>query len=1441
MQIVVHDGTDRRELDVQLNDPDATVADLAAAIDPRGMSSHELIVDDHVVAPDLGLGECGLHDGADVAVAASGPRPEPAPPGWTLDVVGGLDAGRRVPLAAGTSVVGRDGDAGVALASDTLSRRHAEITLHHAGHVTARDLGSLNGTWLNGQPIEGDTAVEDDDTLQLGALQVRARSPRTDDRPVAVDPRRHTGPAGTIPFNRPPRHNARSSTESIEPIEPPAAPRERGANAAFNIVAFVAPLIFAAVLYVGTGQVGFLAFSLLGPVMMVGNWIQGKITGRRGTRREHERFQTELAAFRSALFDVAAATSAHSGEANPDPAEVVRRATLPSTRLWERRPRDTDFLTLRVGVGDVPWTPPVEGIDKQTPDEVSAAVDSARIIPRSPVTVELAGGGVVGIVGDRPSALAVARSLLCQAAVHHGPADLPVVVLTHDGPAWDWAKWLPHTRDPANARARLLAADSEQSTRLVDPWIARDRDRTSEREREQQHGPTLFAVVDDETLTEGRRAPVRALLRGDAGPVSGIVIAGSRDRLPSMCTTVIEIRKSTGEATALHVPGLGRRIDRFLAAGMAEDTARACAQALARFEDPELAVVGAGLPDLVRLLALLGLDTVDADGVLAQWQAAGVDPALRAPIGVADDGVLTIDLRTDGPHGLVGGTTGSGKSELLRTLVAGLAAGVDPDHLTFVLIDFKGGSAFDECARLPHTVGLVTDLDEHLAARALRCLEAELRHRERVLRDAGATDLSAYLHAGTGKEPLPRLVVIVDEFATLKAELPDFVDALIGVAQRGRSLGVHLILATQRPSGAVSDNIRANTNLRIALRVQDDGDSSDIIDRPDAARLPRHAAGRAYVRLGAGEVVAIQTALATAPRTATEMAPVDLAPFRFGPSVRPAAASAIGEAPDEAGDTDLGVLVTAIAEAHRHSGRPDPRRPWPEPLPPFVDLDDLMSWADRSDVDPATVIVGLADDPDHQTQYPVGWRPDHGNLLVYGIGGAGTTTALATIALGLAHRNPPDRVHLYAIDAGAGELAAIEPLPHTGAAIVANERERQIRLIRFLRAELDRRRQLPAHARADLPLIVVLVDGFAAFSAEYRDVAGTQLLDEFQRVFADGPEVGIDMVITADRAGAIPSSMGSLVRQRLVMRLADAYDYTGVGVSDRHVPAFPPGGAILTEAQLVIQVATPADGLAAAAARVAARHPAPSSPPPPIGELARDVSLTAIDDVAELDQRPWRIPIGIAEGDLGPARLVVHESEHALVVGPARSGKTTTLATLAETWRAACPDGALVTIAPARSPLRGMVTPDHDIAPGALDAELPSVIDGRQRSTLLLIDDADAIDDETGRLDELLSEDRPNLFVVAAGRAESLRSTFSHWTRSLRESALGVLLQPNLDLDGELLGVSLPRRVPLAMPVGRGFVVNGGELEIVQVARPLSEYDRIGAPLRARTDARSRS
>ena len=1453
VQIVFDDGAGRRELDVRVNVPIASVADLAHTLDATGAPTpRPLLIDGRRVDPDLGFREAGLHEGAVVRFADDSDRAAPSDDDGDggdggavgLAIVNGLDAGRRFGLPPGRTVLGRAPSCEVVLGHGTVSQRHAAVTRSAAGAVRVEDLDSHNGTWLAGTAVTGATDLPAGVPLRVGALELELRPHDTSDRPRHLDPSRHTSAAGTIAFNRPPRTVAPPPAAQVTLPQPPRSGSGKGS---LSVASIVAPLVIAGASFAIMKSPQYLLFAGLSPLMAIGNAIESRRRGRRTERSEKERFRRELRELDERLASSAVAERDRRRAAYPDPVEIMRRVTLPSTTLWERRPDHADYLQLRIGTGDVAWEPPVvERRGVPPADEVAEALRAASRLERTVVPVELADGGVVGIVGDRDAALALARSLLCQIAVLHGPADVPTMVLTTPaaGADWDWAKWLPHTRG-ASGVDRMLSSRPDLSTRMVEARLEaagatngrrRPSSASASGEARSPQGPTLLVVVDDEALTAGRRAPTRNLLRGDGGAVAGIVIAASADRLPALCTAVITMDGPDGTAHLL-LPKLGTRVDSLLACGLSDATARDCARTLACYEDPELDLVGAGLPGSIRLLPLLDLDPCTPEAIRARWARAGASPTeVAAPIGATESGVFTVDLVADGPHGLVGGTTGAGKSELLRTMVAGLATGLDPDHLTFLLIDFKGGSAFDECAKLPHTVGIVTDLDEHLAERALRCLEAELKFRERTLRDAGAVDLPDYLRSTAAlpssapAPPLPRLIVIIDEFATLKAELPQFVDALVGVAQRGRSLGVHLLLATQRPQGAVSENIKANTNLRIALRVQDRSDSTDIIDVADAAAIPRTAPGRAYVRLGPGEVAAIQTALSTGAHSDDALQPVDVAAFVYGPLPRaPAPAPAPGDTAGagEEGETDLTVLVAAISGAFEASGRPPPRRPWPDPLPGDVDLDDVIALAAATaDGPPRFVPLAMADDPDAQTQYPTGWVPEHGNLVAYGIGGSGGTTLLTTLALSLARRHGADDVHLYGLDFGARELEALAPLPHVGAIVTAAERERQTRLVRYLRDELARRRQAGLASVGEEPMLVLLIDGWSALAAEYNDVAGGPALEALQRIVADGPEVRIYTIITADRPNAVPASVASSIRQRLALRLADASAYTLFGIRSTAVPEMLPGRALVGGTGQVVQIARPAGGVAAAVASIVAATPlpAPARAPRPIRTLGNDIRLADLGDAAAaLGARPWTIPVGIAEETLSPASLVVYQGEHALVAGPARSGKTTALLTVAAVCRVARPDLTVLAVAGPRSALSYDDLVDEVIAPTAIGTDLAARVEAAAATagaTLLLVDDAEAVDDAGDTLVGLTKSDRADLLVVVAGRNDGVRSGYTHWTRQLRRSKLGILLMPDVDYDADLLGTPIPRRPPVPITPGRGYLVNTGHATLVHLARP---------------------
>jgi S-DNA-T family DNA segregation ATPase FtsK/SpoIIIE len=589
----------------------------------------------------------------------------------------------------------------------------------------------------------------------------------------------------------------------------------------------------------------------------------------------------------------------------------------------------------------------------------------------------------------------------------------------------------------------------------------------------------------------------------------------------------------------------------------------------------------------------------------------------------------------------------------------------------------------------------------------------------------------------------------------------------------------------------------------------------------------------------------VQTALSTGVTAARESAaPLSLAPFVFG------ASSAAGDGPADDGPTDLQRLVSAAGEAVQAGGFSPPRRPWPDPLPGEISLGAFPETADfgLQTATPGLPVLGLADDPDRQAQYPVGWDPGAGNLLLFGAAGYGTTSALSALALSVARAYPPDAWHIFVMDLGAGDLAPLAGLPHTGAYIGPAERERQTRLIRLLRNELDRRKSGgsgPAGAirGGRRPEWLILIDNFAAFLADYtKDAAGTRLTEDLQRVYADGPTVGIRFAVTADRAGAVPGPWAALTQQKLLFRLADPGDYGNFDVPRNAVPSPVPGRAVVAATRQVIQVAWPGADLTDAVAQASSRWPGTRREAPAVGLLPAGVRMSELGVAARLPGpapagpasgalasgapspgtaapgEPAWIPAGIGDGSLTPVGLELYEHEHALIAGPPRSGRSSALCAIAQAIAASPAAPATLALVPRRSPLRDSPYVRRVVTSCAdLDAAVQEHAGG---PLVILADDADSADDPAGLLERLMKPPHAHVTVIAAGRSDTLRRSFGHWTQKVRESRCGVLLMPDYDLDGDLLGVTLPRMNRLASLPGRGFLCVGGAVEGVQVAMP---------------------
>ncbi|WP_432477901.1 FtsK/SpoIIIE domain-containing protein [Nocardioides sp. GXQ0305] len=1448
MRLAVELDGVRHEVETSQHAETATLADLVEAVCGTQVPGDEpLWVDDAEHTANARLSDLLLLEGTRVARS---PRGTPQTfRGWVAIMSGGLTAGRTVAVPTKRALlIGRSPQADLTVDSASASWSHA--TVEHATETVGeepeepaegkkakaddepkpapetrdglriKDDGSTNGTFVDGVKVpEEGIFVTGDAVVVVGGSAITLRRDLAETPAPAPGSLHNVTTAGTAPFNRPPRPGR---PPAADPVVPPAH-KDPPPPSRFSMATVVAPLLLAVVMVMMMGP-RMAVIALMSPVIAVGTWWEQKRRRRTDVEEEEERFTAALDSFRDDLDEATSTERARRRDEVPDPASVIRRAALPTTKLWQRRPGAGELLRLHAGVGDVRWDPPLDSQSgTKLEDEVREVVTGTRVLA-APVEVDLTDAGVVGIVGDREGALAVARSLVCQATVHCGPADLTVGVFCDTGrdEAWQWTTWLPHVRHVGDgAGGQWLSAQRGRSEALL----------RSLRDGIDSHiTPAVLLVIDSDVLTEGRDAPARSLLghgrptdsglvHQDRGTqVSGIVIAANEEQLPASCTTVVRVQ-ADAHGTVTRPDDL-TTVDDVILAGLDIDTARRCATDLARFDDPELVVPGAALPGLVRLSPLLGLEEMTAEAIRKSWAASS---RISTPVGVGESGSYEIDLVRDGPHGLVGGTTGSGKSEFLRSLVAGLAARNDPTRLTFILIDFKGGAAFATCERLPHTIGTVSNLDEQLADRALRALEAEMHYRQRVFAEAGEgiDNLDAYL-ATNPERPMPRLLLVVDEFAMLAKEYPDVLSSLVSVAAVGRTLGVHMILATQRPAGVVNEDILANTNLRVALRVQSRDDSVNVVGVPAASAIGRTQMGRAFVKLGQDDITPVQTALVTGRAEASASTLVDAHPIGFGEVLE---RSEPRTPVDEEAPTDLDLLIDAVVAANSDAGYAPPRPVWPEPLGEHLEL--AVTQPVGSDVRSvgsvagATVQVALADDPDRQRQIPVGWDLDRGNLLLLGIPGSGTSTALATIALTLAAEHAPDDLDLIVLDMGSRDLEPLTGLPHTAAYVGSGSaaREQQVRLMKHLRAELDRRRTAPGPHRRTL----VLVDGLAALRDEYDDFEGIKLLDGLYRAYADGPDVGMWFAATTSRAKSVPAALDEVTTQKWLFRLADTYDYASAGVPAKFAPAAVAGRCVFAETKLQTHVASPSSSLAEAVEQVASRWSGFGPKPTVVGQLPEQVTVSELGVRAELAGEPWRIPVGIRESDLEPAMLEAYEGEHVLVAGPPRSGKSTLLLAMTEALReGAAADGvdlAVWGICGRRSPLAQAGLGRVAVGDDGLAALLAAARVHRGR-LVLLVDDAEQLDDTDQAFAGLLSARPTDLLVVAAGRSDDLRTLYGHWTKTVRKSRCGVLLQPNVDYDGELVGGTLPRRAPVAMTVGRGYAASGGTLEFLQAARP---------------------
>ena len=1457
LDVVAPDG---RRVRVSGLGRDATVATLAAAIDAPSLS-----IDDEPLDPVAPLTTLdGLRTGVAFTSPASsadllavrrmtrdpagpvlrGSTPERGDGPVRIAVVDGPDCSTWRPLGVGRHVVGRAASSAIRLHDPDVERHHALLDVGVDGTVRFVQLVGHVPAHVDGRPASEALVRDGEHEIEIGSSTLRIEpSPRSgdhhdpdghvhdddhsghhlDDHP---DDRSGVGGGSISPHVsdpwrrvvwRAPHHRPSFDSPSI-PV--PSPPGEGARPTATGLIGAAVAAVVAVVVTLATGSTMFLVFGAAGVVAATATWLAGAVSVRRANRRGRETHRVAVERFARALDDLRSIRTAHHGSEHPHLLAAVHAIDGLAGSLWSRRIETDADPTVTLGRGRVRWTPPVDDGERGRPSDATivALLERAGRLDGVSAPLTIRRGEVVALRGDRRRATGLARSVVVQLAAWYGPVDWRLVVVTRSPCDWTWTDWLPHGGPDGVV---LDAADDDRAAAELGALDA---------------GRRTVVVTDDPMSFTSRTGPLRRFLATSGA--SAIVVVGLDDTVPAVCRRVLSIGSTTASWVG-DVPD-GDAAERIAVAGLTVASAGRLARRLACLVDPEDAdSVDAALPESLTFSRLVG-GLPDPEGIARRWSSAGDDPAPRARLGRSGDGVVDVDLVRDGPHGLVAGTTGSGKSELLRSLVLGLAVESSPRDLTFVLVDYKGGSTFDACARLPHTVGVVTDLDDGLAERALVSLGAELHRRERLLRSVGASDLADY-RSRPDRDPIARLVVVIDEFAALAAELPDFLAALVGIAQRGRSLGIHLLLATQRPSGVVDDDIRANTNLRLALRLHDRADAVDVVGDPTPAQFPRGRPGRAALRLGPDELVVFQSAWSSGPvvpdaergvrvRRDHDVVDPDVDDSEIGDAV--AGDTVAGDRPDGLDTTEIAAVVDAVVAATELAGLPAAHRPWTDPLPhPLLAADitavdtDTTRTADahtdtgdtgtaNTDSDDRTTAVGVVDDPEHQCRRPLRWTPADGNLALVGSLGAGTSSTLVALATSICRTAGPADAHLYVVDArGDGGLEALAPIAHCGGVVAVGDDERMHRLFRRLVDEIDRRRSsggpggmegTPSPTSTETPdrrHVVLMIDGWSSLRASLQAVERADLHDAVRRVLADGPAVGVVTVLTDDSTS--PSSASLPVGDRWVFHLDDPAIARGLGIRTAPVRAGRPGRLRIASTGLEAQVALGAPGLASLPT-----HDDDPSGPDPIRVLPARVDGPLRSGSRRSVATDRRIVVGIGGDHLTPDGPAVPAGDPIVVVGAARTGVSTTLEQIAEAWS----DATDITDG---SGGREVVRVDRR---RPLDPDLVARRRERPRPLLVVVDDAHRVDDVDGVLLALARGEHPGATLLVGARADAVRSAYGHWTREAAKARCGIVMSSRGDPDGDVLGVDVPRRPLVPARAGLGWIVDDGPLRLVQVA-----------------------
>lgn len=867
-----------------------------------------------------------------------------------------------------------------------------------------------------------------------------------------------------------------------------------------------------------------------------------------------------------------------------------------SSRLYERDIVDADFLNLRIGTQTTQPTyrinNPFEKLElryEQADKQLRNLYDEYKEIANMPLVIDAKHN--IGLVGNRYVISKQMKNILMQLIFNHSPIDLQIIVITDDGHLDDYkyAFSMGHFRD-----------DDHERTYFVHDVVTRDqflsgftqvlRKRDLDYKQDVINDKHYIFIIDNPALISNH--PIREFFEKpeERLGISQIYVAKTSNELPKQIRTTIEF-KNQQLATLVLADGL--LVNKDFTLPKVEISRTELELYYHRLSNLEhVKGVKSSLPEQLNFLEMYGVQSVSQLNISTRWDTNKTYKSLSAPIGrksETDNIYLDLHEKVHGPHGLIAGTTGSGKSEVIQSYILSLAIEYSPEQVGFLLIDYKGGGMANLFKDLPHHLGSITNLDGYQSMRALASIKSELRRRQLIFSNNNVNHINNYtklFETGKVTEPLPHLFIISDEFAELKVEQPDFIKELVSAARIGRSLGIHLILATQKPDGVVDDQIWSNSKFKLCLKVAEESDSKAMLKTTDAAYITNP--GRGYLKVGNNELYELfQSGYSGA--EFKELHEIEFDPEMYiidiygNQTLINPEECIIEKSINGIAQTELEVVIDEINRTYQQASLTPVRKPWLPPLADFMVGERAIAL--NTKIAKLEWSIGLIDIPDQQRQqdYKINLN-ETGHLLICGISGMGKTKALANSILRLAEVNSPKYLKFYILDFANGGLAQMQTLNHTADYILDYETDKLSRFIKLLKSEMRGRRNLFKQelvtdiamldqSKYSIPRIVIVIDGYAKINE-----VEVELLDEIITMIRDSSSLGIHFIFSAITFKEVKENIKQYIPNRVMLFSNDKHEVTdSIGRTEYAMQEVPGRAFVKLEKPEIMQLYYPID------------------------------------------------------------------------------------------------------------------------------------------------------------------------------------------------------------------------------------------------------------------------